>query len=80
MRLRPRRNLKVDHATLPECGRQNGRGQLERLTYFSDYPGYRASELGVSDDGQFMACQMARSKDPAGSGNGILLQDLRGRR
>jgi Tol biopolymer transport system component len=77
--------------TLVECDRQNhlgagnidlwkltldGSGQLERLTYFSDYPGYKASNPVVSDDGRFMAFQMAKSKDPAGVGYGIFIYDF----
>src|SRR6476660_3867448 len=57
-------------ATLVECDRQNhkgsgyidiwklaldGSGKLERLTYFSDVPGYKASNPVVSDDGRFIA-------------------------
>ena len=49
---------------------------MERLTYFSDYAGYKASNPVVSDDGKFMAFQMARSTDPAGVGYGIFLMDL----
>jgi hypothetical protein len=30
----------------------------------------------VSDDGRFMAFQMARSRDPAGVGYGIFLYDF----
>ncbi len=83
--------------TLVECDRQNhqganhvdmwklkldGSGQLERLTLFSDYPGYKASNAVISDDGRFMAFQMAKSKDPAGVGYGIFILDLlnKGRR
>jgi len=77
--------------TLVECDRQNkkgsgfvdlwklrmdGGGYVERLTYFSDYPGYKASNPVVRDDGLFMAFQMARSKDPAGVGYGIFIYDL----
>jgi Tol biopolymer transport system component len=77
--------------TLVECDRQNGKGAsfvdlwklkldgsgaLERLTYFSDYPGYKASNPVVSDDGRFMAFQMAKSKDPAGVGYGIFVYDF----
>jgi hypothetical protein len=32
----------------------------------------------VSDDGKFMAFQMARSRDPAGVGYGIFLYDFAG--
>ena len=46
------------------------------MTYFTRYPGYKASNPVVSDDGRFMAFQMARSRDPAGVGYGIFLFDL----
>lgn len=77
--------------TLVECDKQNrkgdryidiwklkldGSGEMERLTFFSDYPGYKASNPVVSDDGRFMAFQMAKSKDPAGVGYGIFIYDL----
>lgn len=78
--------------TCVECDRQNrkgsghvdlwklrldGSGKTERLTYFSDYPGYKASNPVVSDDGRFMAFQMARSREEAGVGHGIFLYDFR---
>ncbi len=74
-----------------ECDRQNhkgpgyvdlwkltldGSGQTERLTFFSDYPGYKASNPVVSDDGRFMAFQMAKSREEAGVGHGIFLYDF----
>jgi hypothetical protein len=74
--------------TLVECDKQNhqgsghvdlwklkldGSGAYERLTYFSDYPGYKASNPVVSDDGRFIAFQMARSREAAGVGHGIFL-------
>jgi Tol biopolymer transport system component len=77
--------------TLVECDRQNklgpshvdlwklrldGGGYVERLTFFSDYPGYKASNPVVSDDGRFVAFQMAKSKDEAGVGYGIFVLDL----
>jgi Tol biopolymer transport system component len=78
--------------TCVECDRQNhkgsghvdlwklrldGSGKTERLTYFSDYPGYKASNPVVSDDGRFMAFQMARSREEAGVGHGIFLFDFK---
>ena len=54
----------------------DGSGRSERLTFFTRYPGYKASNPVVSDDGRFMAFQMARSRDPAGVGYGIFLFDL----
>jgi Tol biopolymer transport system component len=77
--------------TLVECDRQNkkgsnhvdlwklrldGGGYVERLTFFSDYPGYKASNPVVSDDGRFMAFQLAKSKDAAGVGHGIFVMNL----
>ena len=77
--------------TLVECDKQNkkgssyvdlwklrmdGGGYVERLTFFSDYPGYKASNPVVSDDGRYLAFQMAKSKDPAGVGYGIFLYDI----
>ncbi|MGA2796413.1 MAG: alpha/beta hydrolase fold domain-containing protein [Thermoguttaceae bacterium] len=77
--------------TCVECDRQNhkgsnyvdlwklkldGSGQTERMTYFSDYPGYKSSNPVVSDDGRYMAFQMAKSKDQAGVGYGIFIYDF----
>jgi len=77
--------------TLVECDKQNlkgpgnvdlwklkldGSGSCERLTYFSDYPGYKASNPVVSDDGKFIAFQMAVSREAAGVGHGILVYDI----
>jgi hypothetical protein len=76
--------------TLVECDKQNRQGsghvdlwklaldgsrQCERLTYFTDYPGYKASNPVVSDDGRFIAFQMAKSRDDAGVGHGIFVYD-----
>jgi hypothetical protein len=54
----------------------DGKRRWERLTYFNTYPGYKSSNPVVSDDGRFMAFQMARSSDPAGVGYGIFLYEL----
>ena len=77
--------------TLVECDRQNkkgpsfvdlwklkldGSGEYQRLTYFSDYPGYKASNPVVSDDGKFIAFQMAKSTEAAGVGQGIFIYDI----
>jgi Tol biopolymer transport system component len=79
-------------STLVECDRQNkkgwqfidlwrlkldGSGQLDRLTHFSDYPGFKASNPVVSDDGHYMAFQMAKTADQAGVGYGIFIYDFR---
>ena len=44
-----------------------------RMTRWSDYPGYKASNPVVSPDGRTIAFQSARSSDPAGVGYGIFL-------
>ena len=77
--------------TLVECDKQNlkgsgnvdlwklkldGSGAYERLTFFSDYPGYKASNPVVSDDGKFIAFQMAKSREAAGVGHGLFLYDI----
>jgi hypothetical protein len=77
--------------TLVECDKQNhkgpgfvdlwklkldGSGAYERLTYFSDYPGFKASNPVVSDDGRFIAFQMAMSREAAGVGHGIFVYDI----
>lgn len=54
----------------------DGSGQSERITHFSDYPGYKASNPVVSDDGRYIAFQYARLGDAAGVGRGILVLDL----
>lgn len=77
--------------TLVECDKQNRKGsnhvdlwrlaldgskRYQRLTYFSDSPGYKASNAVVSDDGKFMAFQLAKSTEAAGVGHGIFIYDL----
>jgi hypothetical protein len=54
----------------------DGSGEMERITHFVDYPGYEATNPVMSDDGRFMAFQVARKGDAAGIGHGILLYDF----
>jgi hypothetical protein len=54
----------------------DGSGRTRRLTHFNDYPGYKASNPVISDDGRYMAFQYARKGDWAGVGKGILIFDL----
>ncbi len=54
----------------------DGKKTWERLTYFNKYPGYKASNPVVSDDGRLMAFQMAKSRDAAGVGYGIFIYDF----
>jgi hypothetical protein len=54
--------------------RLDGTGKnFQRLTYFNDYEGGKASNPVVSTDGKFMAFQFAKTTDPAGVGYGLLL-------
>jgi Tol biopolymer transport system component len=56
--------------------RLDGSGRTERLTFFAEYPGYKATNPVVSDDGGYMAFQFAKKGDPAGVGRGIMIFDL----
>ena len=77
--------------TLVECDKHNRKGtqyidiyklaldgsaRTERVTLFSNYAGYKASNPVVSDDGRYMAFQFAKRGDMAGVGKGILVFDL----
>jgi hypothetical protein len=78
--------------TLVECDKHNRKGtqyidiyklaldgsvRTQRLTFFSNYDGYKASNPVVSDDGQYMAFQVAKRGDMAGVGRGILIFDFK---
>ena len=54
----------------------DGSGRYERVTYFSNFPGFRGSNPVVSDDGKFIAFQLATATDPAGVGYGIFVFDI----
>ncbi len=56
--------------------RLDGSGTMERLTFFSDTREYKASNPVVSDDGRYIAFQMARSTDMPGVGRGLFLYDI----
>lgn len=57
----------------------DGSGAMERLTFFNDTPGCKASNGVVSDDGRWLAFQLARSIDEAGAGYGIFVMNLAAR-
>jgi acetyl esterase/lipase len=57
----------------------DGKGDWERLTHFTDYAGFKATNPVVSDDGRTMAFQMAKLGDPAGVGRGLFIMDLAAR-
>lgn len=54
--------------------RLDGTGRnMKRLTFFSEYPGWRADNPTISPDGHTMAFQPSRSDDTPGVGRGIFL-------
>lgn len=55
----------------------DGSGQMQRLTRFTDYKGYKATQGVVSDDGKFMCFQIGKSGDEAGVGYGFYIMDLK---
>lgn len=57
----------------------DGNGDWERMTNFTDYAGFKATNPVVSDDGRYMAFQMAKLGDPAGVGRGLFIMDLAAR-
>jgi hypothetical protein len=57
----------------------DGSGRSERLTFFTEYKGYKGGEPVVSDDGRFMAFTLGRSGMEAGQGFGIFVMDLQQR-
>ncbi len=56
----------------------DGNENWERMTYFTDNEGYKSSNPVVSDDGRYMAFQMAKLGDLAGVGRGLFIMDLHG--
>ena len=54
----------------------DGSGDMQRLTYFSNYEGYKGSQGVVSDDGKYLCFQIGKSGDEAGVGYGFFIMDL----
>lgn len=54
----------------------DGSGKRERLTHFSDTPGWKATQSVISDDGRFMLFQIGKSGTEAGQGYGVFLYDF----
>ena len=54
----------------------DGSGEKTRLTFFSEFENYKCSNPVVSDDGRFIAGQLAKAGDDYGVGHGIILYDI----
>ncbi|MDR8390174.1 hypothetical protein NC796_03410 [Aliifodinibius sp. S!AR15-10] len=54
----------------------DGSGNYHRITYFNDHKGYKSSNPVVSDDGNYIAFQVAHVGDAAGVGRGIFILDI----
>lgn len=54
----------------------DGSGKKERLTFFSEYDGYKATQSVISDDGKWMVFQLGKAGDEAGQGHGLFIMDL----
>lgn len=54
----------------------DGSGKKERLTYFTGYPGWKAAEAVINDDGRLMLFQNGRAGMESGQGFGIYLYDF----
>lgn len=54
----------------------DGSGEMQRLTHFTDYKGYKASQGVVSDDGKYLCFQIGKKGDEAGVGYGFYIMDL----
>ena len=54
----------------------DGSGKAERLTFFTEFEGYKGGEPVVSDDGRFVVFTLGRSGMEAGQGFGLFLLEL----
>ena len=54
----------------------DGSGEMQRLTHFTDFTGYKAAQGVVSDDGRYLCFQIGKSGDEAGVGYGFYILDL----
>ncbi len=54
----------------------DGSGEMQRLTYFTDYKGYKANQGVISDDGKYLAFQIGKDNTEPGAGFGFLIMDL----
>ncbi|ALM06409.1 hypothetical protein SB49_00205 [Sediminicola sp. YIK13] len=54
----------------------DGSGEMQRLTYFTNYKGYKANQGVISDDGKYLSFQIGKENTEPGVGFGFLIMDL----
>ncbi|MGC9342228.1 MAG: TolB family protein [Bacteroidales bacterium] len=54
----------------------DGSGEMQRLTNFTNYKGYKANQGVVSDDGKYLCFQIGKANQEAGVGFGFFIMDL----
>ncbi|WP_281541914.1 hypothetical protein [Maribacter aestuarii] len=54
----------------------DGSGEMQRLTYFTNYKGYKANQGVISDDGKYLCFQIGKDNTEPGVGFGFLIMDL----
>ena len=54
----------------------DGSGEMQRLTYFTVYKGYKANQGVISDDGKYLSFQIGKDNTEPGVGFGFLIMDL----
>jgi len=54
----------------------DGSGEMQRLTHFTDYKGYKANQGVVSDDGKYLCFQIGKADQEAGAGFGFFIMNL----
>lgn len=75
----------VEHASSAETAwplidlyklKMDGSGEMQRLTHFTNYKGYKANQGVISDDGKFLCFQIGKADQEAGVGFGFYIMDL----
>ncbi len=56
--------------------KMDGSGEMQRLTHFTDYKGFKANQGIVSDDGKYLCFQIGKDDQEAGVGFGFFIMDL----
>lgn len=56
--------------------RLDGSGKMQRLTYFTNYKGYKANQGVISEDGKYLCFQIGKDNTEPGAGFGFLIMDL----